>query len=97
MQPYLRDESLSIESKKLMFRIKNRPIDVKTNLKESLCDNPEESQPHLVVCGVIVSDDEGFSSNDIFTTNLHVQTHLLNTWKRIMKTRNIKLKQLSSK
>jgi hypothetical protein len=111
MQPYLRNESLSIESKKLMFRIKNRLIDVKTNfkgkykdnLKCCLCDNPEESQPHLVECSEIVSDDEvkdaleGFSYNDIFTKNLQVQTHLLNTWKRIMKIRNIKLKQLSSK
>ena len=111
MQPYLRNESLSIELKKLMFRIKNRLIDVKTNfkgkykdnLKCRLCDNPEESQPHLVECSEIVSNDEvknaleGFSYNDIFTTNLQVQTHLLSAWIRIMKIRNIKLKQLSSK
>ena len=111
MQPYLRNESLSIECKKLMFRIKNRLIDVKTNYKGKyknnlqcrLCQAPEESQPHLVVCSEIVSDDEvrkaleGFSYNDIFTTNVQVQTHLINTWKQIMKIRNLKLKQISAK
>ena len=111
MEPYLRNELLSIESKKLMFRIKNRLIDVKTNfkgkyknnLKCCLCENPEESQPHLVECSEIVSNEEikkaleDFSYNDIFSTNLQVQTYLVNTWKLIMKIRNIKLKQLSCK
>ena len=111
MQPYLRNELLPIESKKLMFRLKNRLIDVKTNFKRKykddlkcrLCQNPEESQPHLVVCREIVSDEEvnntleGFSYNDVFSTNLQVQTHLIITWRIIMKIINMKLKQLSAK
>ena len=52
MQPYLRNEELSIQNKKLMFRIKNRLIDVNTNFKRKyknnlecrLCSAPEKSQ-----------------------------------------------------
>ena len=35
MQPYLRNESLTSDLKKLMFRLKNRLINVKINLKKS--------------------------------------------------------------
>ena len=58
MQPYLQNENLSIQNKKLMFKIKNRLIDVKTNFKKKysnnlkcrLCSSPEESQAHLIEC-----------------------------------------------
>ena len=51
MQPYLKNRNLSIEEKKIMFRIKNRLIDVKMNFKKKyndmvecrLCGAPEES------------------------------------------------------
>ena len=33
MKPYLEDESLKTEDKKLMFRIRNRLIDVKANYR----------------------------------------------------------------
>jgi hypothetical protein len=58
IQPYLKNDELSIEDKKLMFRLKNRLIDVKINYRKKykdnllcrLCNSSEESQPHLVVC-----------------------------------------------
>jgi hypothetical protein len=66
MQPYLKNDELSIEKKKIMFRLKNRLIDVKVNYKKKykdelecrLCSYPEESQSHLVVCPEILSDDK---------------------------------------
>ena len=108
MQPYLRNESLTSDLKKLMFRLKNRLINVKINFKEKykndlkcrLCAVAEESQQHLVECSEILRDSDiknsldGFKYEDIFSTNLKTQTHLVLTWKKIMKTRNAKLKHL---
>ena len=57
MQPYLRNKSLNIEGKKVLFKLRNRLIDVKTNFKKynnnlecCLCNahESEESQAHLV-------------------------------------------------
>ena len=60
----------------------------------------EESQQHLVECSAILRDSDikhsldGYKYEDIFSTNLKTQTHLVLTWKKIMKTRNAKLKHL---
>ena len=108
MQPYLRNELLNIEGKKLLFRIRNRLIDVKTNFKRKynnnlecrLCNAAEESQAHLVQCSEIICDNElktaleGYDYSDIFSSNLQVQTHLVTTWKKILKLRKNKLKQI---
>ena len=107
MQPYLRNESLTSDHKKLMFRLKNRLIYLKINVREKykrpefcLCAVAEESQQHLVECSEILRDSDiknsldGFKYDDIFSTNLKTQTHLVLTWKKIMKTRNAKLKHL---
>ena len=66
MQSYLKNDELSIEEKRIMFRLKNRLIDVKVNYKKKykdelecrLCSFPEESQSHLVSCPEILSDDK---------------------------------------
>ena len=50
----------------------------KDDLKCHLCQNPEESQSHLVVCGEIVSNEEvknaleGSSYNDVFSANFRL-------------------------
>ena len=109
MQPYLRSEQLSIQEKRLFFRIKNRLIDVKCNYKKKykdqlecrLCGSPEESQAHLVECIEILSDDkikkalESHTYADIFSTNLETQVHLIKTWKQIMNVRKIKMNKLN--
>ena len=101
MQPYLRNESLKIEEKKLMFKIRNRLIDVKSNFKKkyknnlicSLCEMAEESQSHLVNCTVILSDSsiksalEQYTYSDLFSENLKTQAHMINTFNKIMKFR----------
>ena len=108
MQLYLQSESLNIEGKKLLFKLRNRLIDVKTNFKKKynnnlecrLCSAPEESQSHLVQCSEIICDNEvkealdGFQYSDIFSPNATIQEHLVNTWKKIIKIRNLKLKQI---
>ena len=108
IQPYLRNEELSIQNKKLMFRIRNRLIDVKTNFKKKynnnlecrLCSSPEESQSHLVECIEIVNDVEVMRAldsheySDIFSPELSIQTKLVKAWQLIMKTRKMKLKKL---
>lgn len=111
MQPYLRNEELSIQNKKLMFRIRNRLIDVKTNFKTKynnnlecrLCAAPEESQSHLVECSEIVNNEEvkkalcSYKYSDIFSSELKIQTKLVKAWQLIMKTRKIKLKKMLAK
>ena len=91
-----------------MFRIKNRLINVKTNQKSKykddlqcrLCNISEESQSHLVVCSEILTDDnirralDGYSYDDVFSTNLRTQTHLIKTWRLILKNMRIKLSKL---
>ena len=111
IQPYLRNEELSIQNKKLMFRIRNRLIDVKTNFKTKynnnlecrLCAAPEESQSHLVECSEVVNNEEvkkalcSYKYSDIFSSELKIQTKLVKAWQLIMKTRNIKLKKMLAK
>ena len=110
MQPYLRNESLKLEEKKLMFRIRNRLIDVKLNfrkkygddLKCRLCREPEESQSHLFSCTEVLNDKhsknslEGYTYNDLFSTNLDTQAHMLYVFQRILKLRSRILKNISS-
>ena len=106
MQHYLRNENLSIEEKKLFFRIKTRQIGVKCNLKSKykdnlecrLCGADEESQPHQVECSELLSDFElkdalrDYKYEDIFSSNIAVQTHLIKTWRKLLNVRRIKLK-----
>ena len=86
MQPYLRNENLSIQGKRLMFKIQNRLSDVKTNFKKKysnnlkcrLCSCPEESQAHLIECNELMDDKEvktaieGFAYEDLFSTDFYI-------------------------
>ena len=102
------NEKVSIQGKKLMFKIKNRLLDLKCNYKKKyknrlecrLCSAPEESQSHLMECKGILEDDDvrkaiGSSTYaDTFSTNLEIQTKLIKTWQAILKVRKIKLKNI---
>ena len=110
MQPYLKNDNLSIEEKKLMFRIKNRLIDVKVNFKKKynnslecrFCGGTEESQKHLVICPEILADSnikqalQNHKYSDIFSNHEPTQTHMIKTWKLIMNTWKIKTTKLSN-
>ena len=106
VQPYLRNESLKIEEKKLMFRLRNRLIDVKVNFKKKynddlkcrLCKLSDESQPHLLNCPVVLNDNhiksalEGYTYNQLYSSNLDTQVHMLHVFQRILKLRSKILK-----
>ena len=99
MQVYLRNESLKIQDKMLLFRLRNRLIDVKMNFKGKyrndiqcrLCKKEEESQIHLTQCEMILSDFhvqkalEGYSYADTFSKNVKVQAHMIYVWHKILK------------
>ena len=110
MQPYLKNSNLSIEEKKLMFRLKNRLIDVKVNYKKKyndciecrLCGGPEESQQHLVQCPEILTDTtikeglQNYTYSDIFSSHEPTQTHMIKIWKLIMKSWKLKARTQSN-
>ena len=99
MQVYLRNESLKPREKMLLFRLRNRLIDVKMNFKRKynndlqcrLCKKEEESQIHLTQCKVILCDShvkkalKGYSYIDKFSENVNVQAHMIYVWNRILK------------
>ena len=104
MQPYIRNENLSIQGKILMFKIKNRLITnlkkkYKNNLKCRLCSCPEESQAQLIECNELMDDKEvqiafeGFAYKDLFSTDLETQTHMTKAWQQLIKVRKINLKK----
>ena len=102
MQPYLKNDVLYIEDKKLMFRLKNRLIDVninyrkkyKDNLQCRLCNSTEESRPHLVVCPELMIDNklreafENYCYSDIRSWKI-----LLNNWRIKVKKHSSQNKQ----
>ena len=108
MQVYLRNESLKIEDKKLLFRLRNRLVDVKTNFHNkyindmqcSSCKVAEKSQIHLMECNVILSYShveeavKDISYKDKFSTNQATQRQVVSTWQKILKVRNTKLKNV---
>ena len=110
MQSYLRNNNLSIEEKKLMFRLKNRLIDVKVNFKKKyndslecrLCGGNEESQQHLTTCPEILADSsirealENYSYSDLFSNHEPTQTHMIRILKLIMNIWKLKLRKQSN-
>ena len=102
MQTYLRNESMKIKDKMLMFRLRNRLIDVKSNFKRKynnellcrLCMKSEESQLHLTQCEVVLSNIEirkalkHYSYMDTFTNDVNIQTHMINVWSQILRILN---------
>ena len=110
MQPYLKNEYLKLEEKKLTFRIRNRMFDVKMNFRKKygddmkcrLCKETDESQSHLFSCTEVLIDKhiknslEGNTYNNLFSTNLDTQAHMLYVFQRILKLRSRILKNISS-
>ena len=110
MKSYSESESLKIDDKRLMFKIRNRLIDAKANYRGKykddlscrLCKAAEESQPHLFTCVVITSDImirdalKGFNYTDIFSDNIKIQTHMIDIWQKILKFRVQQLNQTNT-
>ena len=64
IKQYLISDQLSLEEKRLLFQIRNRTCDLKTNYRQlysnnmlcRLCAKQEESEIHLMMCDEVVDD-----------------------------------------
>ena len=109
MKEYLKSPHLNTEEKRLLFALKTRGVNVKTNFKNMfsktnmscrLCkSNEEESEIHILKCSEIVKDkslkDEisKISYSDIFGT-IDEQIKAVKVLKKVLKVWNLKLEKL---
>ena len=108
LQKYLISEKLSTKEKKLLFSLRTRSVNVKTNYKNkykfnmqcSLCGDPSESESetHLLNCTKILesidnaTEVQNASYKHIFSENIEEQVAIT---KIFAKVRNLLLKQQS--
>ena len=109
LQTYLKTAKLSTKEKKLLFSLRTRSTNVKTNYKNkykfnmqcSLCEdeNEEESEIHLLKCSKI---EENISSNinlatanyeNIFGDNIEDQMAITKIFDLVFKTKDTLLTQ----
>ena len=105
LKDYLKTENVSVSEKKLLFALKTRQINVKTNFRTMfsnlqcrLCKEvgTEESEIHIMKCEKILSDKnlkrllESISYADIFGT-LDQQVKAVKVWKQVVRVWNLKL------
>ena len=102
-QPYLKCEDLSTKEKKLLFSLRCRTVDVKTNYRNKfkfnmfcrICDNKtdEESENHLLKCQTILNHIDGNIDisnaryEHIFSENLDEQVSITKVFQSILKIR----------
>ena len=107
MKLYLKTNMLSTEEKQLLFLMRVRMNDVKSNYSNKYKNNPDcslchqnvkESEVHLLKCLEIVSEPdinlENVKYSDIYG-NLGQQIRAAKTWKKIFKIKNWKLQNRS--
>ena len=106
-QNYLNSTKLSIKEKKLLFSLRTRSINVKTNYKSKfkfnmecrLCKdkNSEESEKHLLNCTVIEQnidsnvDLQNVQYENIFSDNINEQILITKVFDKVFKTRDFLL------
>ena len=105
MKPYLKSSKITLDEKKLLFAMKTRSVNVKTNFKNGfsnllcrLCAKPgeDESELHLMRCEQILSESDirdqmkNITYKDIYGP-LEKQISAIKTWKKVFKVWNIKL------
>ena len=107
MKEYLNTEKLTTEEKKLLFAMKTRTVNVKTNFRNSftnlscrLCEmsGENESEIHLLKCGKIQSENnmqelmKDMVYKDIFGT-IEKQIYAIKVWKKVFKIWLLKLEK----
>ena len=105
MKEYLKTDKITVSEKKLLFAMKTRATNVKTNFRNNfsnmlcrLCQKPgeNESEIHLMKCEHIVNENnmqntiQNIAYMDIFGT-LEKQVAAIKVWKKILKIWEIKL------
>ena len=105
LQNYLKSRELSTKQKKLLFSLRSRSVNVKTNYKNkfkfnmncSICqlDSTEESEKHLLQCSEIVKkiDTEinliDAKYDDIFSESMEDQVQITKIFEKIMKIKDL--------
>ena len=109
MKEYLTTELLTVEEKKLLFKLKTRMIDIKCNFKNKYNDltcimcgeqDQQETQQHLMSCQVITTHPDiknkvnSIKYNDIYES-LDKHIRAIKVFKRILKLRTIKAEEMN--
>ena len=103
MKEYLSSEKLNLDEKRLLFQLRTRMVEVRTNYKNKYGDNlnctlcqsqSEESQEHLLVCPGLaeIPVNPSVKYQNIFG-NLDGQVEAVKHWTKLMSLRRIKLKE----
>ena len=103
MKEYLSSEKLNLDEKRLLFQLRTRMVEVRTNYKNKHGDNlnctlcqsqSEESQEHLLVCPGLaeIPVNPSVKYQNIFG-NLDGQVEAVKHWTKLMSLRRIKLKE----
>ena len=103
MKDYLVTERLTTEQKQLLFSLRTRMVDVRTNYRTkygtnlscSLCQiQAEESQEHLLTCTGLseIPKNSSIKYEDIFD-NLEKKVEAVKHWSKLITLRKIKLKE----
>ena len=93
-QEYLESEELTTAEKKLLFRLRSRMVDIKSNFKAkfkddllcTFCKKKEETQRHLMECETVQNEldlDNSVKADDIFKDIKH-QIKAVKVWKKIL-------------
>ena len=108
-QKYLKSEKLSNKEKRLLFSLRTRMTNVKTNYKNKykfnmhcvLCNdkNTEESEIHLISCPKIIEnvdsnlDMKNAKYENIFSDNLDDQIQKIKIFDKILRAKHILMKK----
>ena len=103
LQNYLRTNNISTKEKKLLFSLRTRSVDVKTNYRNKykmnmycrVCQDQteEESEKHLLKCKILIEnidsdiDISNAKYENIFSDNIEEQVSITKVYNSIFKTR----------
>ena len=111
IKQYLMSDQLSLEEKRLLFQVRNRTCDVKTNYRQlysnnmlcRLCAKQEESEFHLMMCAEVVDEQlkcelKNIDVSDVWKS-FAKQKSAIKILNKLFKIRNLKYekKKLSSR
>ena len=102
LQNYLQTDLLTTRQKKLLFSLRTRSVDVKTNYKSMykfnircrLCQKDEDSEKHYLKCEIVLRNIEPSidlttaSYDNIFSSNIEDQVNITKIYDQIFKIRS---------
>ena len=103
LDTYLASNSISTEEKQILFKLRTRMIDVKSNFRTQYGQDlacrfcpEEETQSHLLICKELIDnlDTSSIEYEDIFK-DVKKQESIARLYTQILKIRNMKLKLIA--